>query len=357
MVNPGRVACLSLPFVLTVASLTCLVLVFLAGTAQHNSTLDGLYFFKVRTVAFPRIRVKLIDIPLQADTTNFSATSTSDVLSSINGLDGNLTGSMSGLLEEAKKDLNLKDYYTVYLWNYCAWNGDDAYSFCSPKQAKFWFDPIEVWGLNGTGVQNLFPQSLKDGLQTYKVAAGWAFVLYVLALVFTIIELFVSITAIFSRWGSFATTIFSTVSTAPLVRIVLTRFPKASTLSIIGASATATALYAILDGAFNTALRQYGIHGSIGASMLRLTWLAALFSLGGALFWLFSICCCTARSPYGHRNRTGVGRVRAEKTPYTYERVGSPYLGPQQNRISHVPLMHVTPPGHGVYEPFRPQQV
>jgi len=47
MVNPGRVACIFTPFALSVASLVCLILIFLGGTSEHNKTLGSFYFLKV----------------------------------------------------------------------------------------------------------------------------------------------------------------------------------------------------------------------------------------------------------------------------------------------------------------------
>lgn len=115
-------------------------------------------------------------------------------------------------LNEAKADANVKDYYTIYLWNYCSWNGSEKYSFCSKREAYFAFDPVEVWGLQKTGVENAFPKQLQDGLKIYKAVSRWMFIAYVIALVATVLELVVGISAIFSRWGSFCTTFFSTVS-------------------------------------------------------------------------------------------------------------------------------------------------
>ena len=47
MVQLGRVCCIAAPFLLSLATLICLVLIFLAGTMERNDTLDDLYFLKV----------------------------------------------------------------------------------------------------------------------------------------------------------------------------------------------------------------------------------------------------------------------------------------------------------------------
>jgi hypothetical protein len=44
----GRIACIATPMALTIASLICLLFVFLGGINKDDGTLRGLYFFKVR---------------------------------------------------------------------------------------------------------------------------------------------------------------------------------------------------------------------------------------------------------------------------------------------------------------------
>ena len=128
-----------------------------------------------------------------------------------------------------------------------------------------------------------------------------------------------------------------------------------SALFILAASLTSTILFATLTGTFNDVLKPYGIHGSVGTEMLHITWLAVLFSFGAGFFWLLSVCCCSGRSPYGGQKESR--RVKVEKTPYTYERVGSPYLGPQGGETRDVPMVNMGGKKEGAYEPFRPQGV
>jgi hypothetical protein len=70
--------------------------------------------------------------------------------------------------------------------------------------------------LNGTNAESLLPKELKDGLNTYKNVAKYMFIVYVIALVATIVELLIGISAMFSRWGSFVTTFFAAVRRSPL---------------------------------------------------------------------------------------------------------------------------------------------
>lgn len=47
MGKAGRIACIFTPYVLTLGSLICIVLVGLGSTNAHSSTLNKLYFFRV----------------------------------------------------------------------------------------------------------------------------------------------------------------------------------------------------------------------------------------------------------------------------------------------------------------------
>lgn len=244
--------------------------------------------------------------------------------------------------------MGLKDHYAIYLRGYCSWNGNDEFAFCSQPASYFWFNPIKILGLNNTGVDinTLLPKDAQDGLNLYEKAAKAMFVLYAAALAASCLTIVVGFTAIFSRWGSFFTTFFAT----------------ASCLSIAAASALATAIAVLLTGALNTAFKtDYGIDSTVGNRGLVVSWIGTAFAIGAGFFWLFSVCCCSGRSPYNHGKESR--RTRAEKGPYTYERVGSPYLGPRDSQA--VPLNTFNtgyqpqpqPQRTAAYEPFRPQGV
>lgn len=47
MVQAGRVACITAPFLLSIAALVTLVLIFVAGTMENNNTTGDLYFVNV----------------------------------------------------------------------------------------------------------------------------------------------------------------------------------------------------------------------------------------------------------------------------------------------------------------------
>ncbi|OGM40480.1 integral membrane protein [Aspergillus bombycis] len=319
----GRVLCIITPYALTIASLVCLIIVGLGCTNSGSSTLNDLYFFRA---------------DLQNMTTTASSKSTvSQALS-----DAGVTvsdGDISAALEQVQKQFDLKDFYNIGLWGYCdgnVTNNDFEVSECSKPKGEFWFNPIEVWNLEETGVENGLPSGLRKSLNLYKNVSKWMFIAYIVAFVATVVELVVGVFAICSRWGSCVTTLISGVAF----------------LFTAAASVTATAMFATVTGAFNENLKDYGMHGSMGKNIYVTTWLAVAFSLGAALFWMLSTCCCSGRSPYNHKN-TPRG-VTAEKTPYTYEP-----LGPQGNQqaspynTSYPPPPPPTQNRSNAYEPFR----
>ena len=158
------------------------------------------------------------------------------------------------------------------------------------------------------------------------------FAAYSVAFFATLAELVVGVFAIFSRWGSCVTSIVASVAT----------------LFTIASAITSTALYSTLVGTFDSVLKSYGIKASLGTSSLTVTWLGVAFSVGAGLFWTLSTCCCSGQS--GRKNTI------VEKTPYTYERVESPYMGHSANaQGGAVPMQGMGHQrGHSqAYEPFR----
>lgn len=252
---------------------------------------------------------------------------------------------LTGALQAAKQELDMKDYYTIYLRGYCGWNGNDVYANCSSPKAIFWFDPISVWGLDsnttGQAIEQVLPESLRTGLATYEKVSKAMAVTYLVALATTCLTILVGISAIFSRWGSFATTIFA----------------AASAVFLLASSAIAIALFATLKTVLNKELEaDYGITTSTGSKGLIVSWIGTALAIGSGFFWLLSVCFCSGKSPFNPGSKDA-RRTRAEKTPYTYERVGSPYLGPQGDQA--VPLGNM---GYNAgpqvqkqtaYEPFR----
>lgn len=322
----GRFACVITPMALTLLSLICLVIVMIGQLGSGNkapSTALGrdLYFFKADTSGFT------------ADPETFA-----DKIQNIENktnveLDNNLLNALQG----AASSNELKDFYQIGLWNYCSGtkdaDGKETLTYCSSSKASFWFNPIEVWGLQNTSTQKLLGDDLQKGLDVYKKVSGWMVAAFVITICLTAAEFILGFFAICSRWGSFVVTIIST----------------AQTIFAIAAAGTATAIYGSLVAVFHSVLEPYNIDASTGSKMLSLLWIAVAFSVASGFFWLVSVCCCSGKSSKSKK-------VVVEKTPYTYERVASPaFQQQQQQHIGH------TPAGHSQsgtsYEPFREQRV
>lgn len=334
MGKAGRFACIFTPMALTIASLVCLIIVGLGGTNKSNGFYNNLYFFQANTS----------DINIDPSSLDLPSNPVTDGLL-------NLTTSV------AKAALDVKDFYHISLWNYCSGdfhtNGSgsvsDHVTYCSPHTNEFWFNPVDVWGLNNTGIDQLFSKELRDGLNTYRVVAKWMFIAYIVALISTIAEILVGILALFSRLGSLATTIVSSVSS----------------LFFLAFALTSTILYATLTGTFNHALTKYDIHGSLGHDIYVTVWIGVAFSLASGLFWLFSSCCCSGRSDRikGYGDGPARSKYRDQQGPYQYERVESPLRGGQKGYQSgpgyqapHMPLNNVGN-NRTAYEPFRHEEV
>ncbi|KAF4311525.1 Actin cortical patch SUR7/pH-response regulator PalI [Botryosphaeria dothidea] len=312
----GRFACIFTPMALSLAAFICLIIVFLGNWNKNDGNLTSIYFMKADLSEFR---------------SNISSLSSIDIPGT--DVDDDL---LSALTTSANN--NLSDTYTVGIWNYCSGDdnstGGDQITYCSGRKASFWFNPVEVWGLNQTGAEDLIPDKLEDGLKIYKKVANWMFAAYAVAFFATLAEILLGIFAIFSRWGSFVTSIVASVAT----------------IFTIAASITSTALYGTLVGVFNSVFKAYNIKASMGGRMMAVTWLATAFSIAAGLFWVLSVCCCSGKSD----KRPG-RKMTVEKTPYTYERVHSPFGGAhQQQATGTMPLRDMQGnKAQTAYEPFR----
>ncbi|KAF2437026.1 integral membrane protein [Tothia fuscella] len=292
MGKAGRICAIATPMVLTVASLLCLLVVFLGGLNKGDPNLRSLYYFKADTTEFQKNYTSAIkDIPF---------TNADDKLRNL------ITK-----LQSSAKSSDLADVYTVYLWNYCSGSKDNSTSGgvkltqCSSRKAQFWFNPVEVWGLNGTGVTDLLPKSIENGLNVYHKVSTWMFIAYTVAFWATVVNVVVGLVAIFSRWGSCVTAVVSAVAT----------------LFTFLAALTSTILFSTLVGTFNTALKSYGIRLTVGTKMMSLDWIAFAFSLGASLFWTISICCCSGKSSHKTKSAEKHGSAYSGFGGQKYERL------------------------------------
>lgn len=209
MGKAGRIACITTPMVLTIASLIALAFVEVSGWSK-GSPLNNNYMMSV----------------------NFSNFSAADAESGI----------LTEALKQAKEKNILEDQYRVYLWSYCtADKSDNNMDWCSKKQSGFVFDPVDLFQLNSTSTaaaatgtsssDNAVTSAINDAkdafdskkddilgdtasgaLKVYKKVAKWNFWAYQIAFWTTVITIVVGLLAICSRWGSLCTWIMAVVS-------------------------------------------------------------------------------------------------------------------------------------------------
>ncbi|TQB76253.1 hypothetical protein MPDQ_000560 [Monascus purpureus] len=287
---------------------------------SHNSTLSDIYMFRL-------------------DLQNFTSSSKttdefSNLLKGIGADDKNQN--LTQVLEEAKDQLNIKDFYSIGLLGYCDGNITGKHSenfdttFCSKPKADFWFNPIEVWQLsNITGadeseLEDLLPSDLHKDMNAYRAASKYVFIAFCIAFAATILELFAGIFAVCSRWGSCVTYILGGIAG----------------LFLISAVIVATVLTSIVTHAIQENVQDYGITATFGTHFQVVAWLAVAFHLLADTFWMFSICCCGGNArPH---------RVTAEKAPYTYES-----LGPYDHSRGHGNNYPMQDMRTSAYEPYR----
>jgi hypothetical protein len=208
---------------------------------------------------------------------------------------------------------NISDFYEIYMWNYCRGstvNGTETVTYCSPRQAKYSFDPFTEWGLSSSSALKVVNGSVDGAIKAYQKGSQWMFIAYCVAFWVTVATIVVGLFAICSRVGSCLTTFVSGVCLSPPFWRFLT--PQAATLFTIIAAVVSTILFSTVVGALNASLSADGIHSTLGTRMLAVDWLAVAFSLGASFFWLISICCCSPHS--SRRKDRGVASNIAPKS-------------------------------------------
>ncbi|TVY40156.1 hypothetical protein LOCC1_G007430 [Lachnellula occidentalis] len=336
----GRFACVILPFLLTTASLICILIAMLAGITNHS-----LDMFEVDTknmsistndLANLENLAKRMASPEPGNPLSYltqAAQSSATTLAEHYTSGTNLTAA----------DLGLADSYKVSLWNYCSVTGSK--SNCTKGKFDWATKATNITLLESvanaaTGSSNTtLPKTLKDSLKTFAVVTKWTEVVYIIAIILAAINLVMGIFAFFSRVGSCITWIVSGLST----------------VAVIAASLMATIESSIVVAAVKSTAKAYNVHASLNTSFLAVTWLACAFSIGAGLFWAFSICCCANDHKKNRKSQGDSEKLIPGGTGY--QRVGDShnFNNGQQTGVFNtgVPLRNVQPQSHGgAYEPY-----
>lgn len=390
----GRFACVALPLVLTVASIIALLIAMLGGVTDKNlglfeintkdlsissSSLENLVDTVTRRSPELHTRIDLDDLNLNGvdlsslnlDSLNLDNLSVDEIAAKVK--DSGIANAdeiakkikeggkdtVTDLLNSAKngasdagkaaiagtnitaKNLNLADYYRVSLWGYCSWT--DGKRTCTKAKFDWASSQLNETAYkqiaSTTGTTVTLPKDVRGALKTFGYVSKWTQVVYIIAIIAAAVELVFGLFAICSRIGSCCTFIVSSIATT----------------AIIAASILATVQASVVVGAVKATGKAYGVKGSISTKYLVITWLAAAFSIGAGLFWLFTICCCASDSKSKNKGYRGSRHSDTEKLipggARGYQRVGdhnTGYVGHQ----SGVPLHNVTPSRASAYEPY-----
>ncbi|KAL2845079.1 SUR7/PalI family-domain-containing protein [Aspergillus pseudodeflectus] len=269
----GRTCVSIIPYLFSLASLVCLAIVCVSCN-RKTADIENLYFLRVNF-------------------SNFTALSDPESIDKIQLRNSTSVEYLSTALHKAQKGGELKDFYSVGLWSYCegevADNGSYETTYCSKPRPKFWFNPLDIWRLNGTASANAnadtdtddmqLPSHLAKSLRVYKKVSLWMSTGYIIAITATTIELLLGVLSICSRRGSCITALVSAVAC----------------LFTVAGTVTATAIFSVLKGTFATVLRDLDITTTLGIRVLVSSWAAVLCSLAALVFWIGTMCCCAER--------------------------------------------------------------
>ncbi|KAI5864775.1 SUR7/PalI family-domain-containing protein [Durotheca rogersii] len=311
----GRYICVALPFILTVASIVCMLIVGLAGVANQN-----LYLFRIDVtdlsispVALASIIGNLTgvgDIQSQVDSLKSTVDESGKNLSeSLNDAKNNLlvntrspspapqdiSSIINGVLNSGSDsnvtaaELGLANTYDFTLWGFCATAANGTQN-CTQARFDWATDELNIDFLhrlnNASGLNVTIPQEVEDSLTTFKTLIRWTEVVYVIAIVGLGIELVIGLFTACSRAVSCLTWLVSGIAT----------------LAVIAAASMMTAVAIVPVGLVVAATSQYGGRANVNGSFLAVAWLAVAFGLGASLFWLFSVCCCKPESRASKRS-------------------------------------------------------
>ncbi|KAL6154522.1 hypothetical protein ACJBU6_07775 [Exserohilum turcicum] len=187
-------------------------------------------------------------------------------------------------LQSVAKSGHLQDFYTVGLFGYCEGEIDketrrETVTNCSAWKMPFYFDPVAVWQLENTNVQEILGERLTMGMKVYRKTVESMHYTFVAVLALSVLECVMGIFTVRSRLYSFCTAFPS------LFKAMLS----------IAAAAVATVTYVMLTGVFKSVLRPYNIEASLGVSLFSVLWLAVAWSIASSFFWSLSACCCSGK--------------------------------------------------------------
>lgn len=319
----GRFFCVSIPFVLTIASLVFLLLAVLS-------------------VSYPLFSVNTKDFSMSITTLgSLSGLSLTDIQ--------NLPQTEADLLSEVNvtaADLGLADSYAFYLFTFSSTiagkttKAATAFDYASRFNASTLAAVAE-----SKGIEAAVPKAVNSALTVFATLIKWSEIVFIIACALGGITLLVGFIGFCSRMGSCCTYIICSMNTIASIAF--------------GGLCTAIALIAV--GAF-TAFKRWGLNATLGTTFLTLIWLGVVFSVAAGLFWLFSACCCASDRKERRDKRFSVAgsEKRFSSASAPYHPVHDPFLAPgQQSGIYNgqpqhsYPLQPIPYKSTAAYEPYK----
>ncbi|MCJ1393061.1 hypothetical protein MMC18_005933 [Xylographa bjoerkii] len=230
-----------------------------------------------------------------------NTSSTSGGSSWLSSIEGDIQGDINGLINDVAKSLNIHDFYSAHLLDYCEGyytpsplsnatsQPSKNVTSCSNHTAFFTFDPTAILQNElkpGTNLSELkWPSTIEDAIVAIETASKVMFVLYCIGVGFAGLA-FIGAFVGFLEAGR--------LSAAFNVMLDLMAF-----LSLGIASAIVTATSTKVVNTINQYGSDIGIAAYQGSTFLGMTWAATVLMLVAAVGWLIE--CCIGRKKHASR--------------------------------------------------------
>lgn len=353
----GRYFCVALPFVLTVASIVCVLIAGLTGVVNNN--LNILQLNLTATSIDATTLAKLLnglDAAGNVNLNNLTNAANSDIQTTLQNINHNIqnlpnnvnptnnkrnTGTWhdSSLIQElgiptgasvpstagniTAQQLGLANTYQVNVWGFCGTWADGTHN-CTKPQFNWAENQLNSKGLARfnqlAGINVTIPKEIDDGLKAFEQMIKWTQVVFIIACIALGIEFVVGIFTACSRAVSCVTWLVSFIAAA----------------AVVAAATMMTVLSLVVVGFVKGSLGKYGAQANVNTAFLSVIWLGAAFALGASFFWLFSICCCKPESR-PHKSRSAHADGEKLLPVGAYQPIGEHHGGHNNNYNYGVP--------------------
>ncbi|KAI4226802.1 MAG: hypothetical protein L6R36_002890 [Xanthoria steineri] len=207
----------------------------------------------------------------------------------LNSIENNIKGEVNDVIAGVAKALNIHDFYSAHLLNYCEGyftpgplanktvDPDKNVTQCSNRTALFHFDPtaaIQKELKPGISLADLrWPSAIKDAVHTVEIASKAMFVLYCVGAAATGLALA----------GAF----FGVLSDGRAAPLINNALASLALLALGIASAIASVIMSKVVHEVNKRGNDVGISASKGKTFLGMTWAATILMAIAAVAWIY----------------------------------------------------------------------